>query len=264
LERMAEAADSQPEATVFACHVVGIDRDGNLLAHDERADWFNRNVDYNAPESWLWQNPVCHNGAVIRRAAHQAVGGMSLQHHPAPDWDLWIRFLSQGFKFEGLPEVLVESRVHGGAVTGTAQDRLVREYAMTSADTLHPWLLSLDRADLVVENLVGFLNRPEFRQGCPEYPADIVERLWTGPEMTPGLFASALQAFARDHHRLVTENHDLTHARDATEAQLARTQQSLADTQRRLAAASERLGRIETLPGFQFALKVRRSMQKRA
>ncbi|HLG95885.1 MAG TPA: glycosyltransferase family 2 protein [Bryobacteraceae bacterium] len=56
---------------------------------------------------------ICQPAAFFRREAFEAVGGLNPSLHVAFDYDLWIR-LSRERRFQAIPELLAESRMHSG------------------------------------------------------------------------------------------------------------------------------------------------------
>ena len=194
LSKHVEHFAEDPGLSVSYSHVQEIDEEGQPCDEGGYRAWFNGTTDLNDPKSWLWQNRLCHGTAVITRKAHDVIGPMRPDFVFAPDWDLWIRCLAAGQKFGVIPEPLMQARVHRSNITKRFDSRLSLEYAKLSAEHLHPFLLAVDRADLVEENIELFFERPEFRDEDPAFAEEILAVLAGGlPHKT---FAGALRRFS--------------------------------------------------------------------
>lgn len=58
----------------------------------------------------LLDNYVTHSSALARRDALLAVGGYEATLRTACDWDLWLKLADAGYRFRGVPEILVHYR----------------------------------------------------------------------------------------------------------------------------------------------------------
>jgi glycosyltransferase involved in cell wall biosynthesis len=62
-------------------------------------------------QTMYWRNLIPAPGALIRRAAYEAIGGIDLDFTHLEDWPLWLRLLRAGRTFGLLRETLVGYRV---------------------------------------------------------------------------------------------------------------------------------------------------------
>ena len=77
-------------------------------------------------------NPFVHSSVIIRRGAFDAVGGYRDGLMICEDYDLWLR-LSAVSRMENLPEMLVDYRIHDGAMTSGRQVRMALADACIAA-----------------------------------------------------------------------------------------------------------------------------------
>jgi glycosyltransferase involved in cell wall biosynthesis len=74
------------------------------------------------------RNPLCVSGAVLRRDAVVAAGGLEWPLRRAEDWDLWLRLLGRGERLVYEPQAVVRYRRRAGAlsgdIAGLARDQL--------------------------------------------------------------------------------------------------------------------------------------------
>jgi hypothetical protein len=69
------------------------------------------------PELFV-RNPVCASGALLRRDAVEAAGGIARDLPAAEDWDLWLRLLRSGARLGVARDAVVAYRRHPGAMSG--------------------------------------------------------------------------------------------------------------------------------------------------
>lgn len=120
LARMAECADSAPEAALLSCNSICINPDGT------RSQWLSgRGLD--RPQSFTLDRIIRHNDifimCAIRADAFHAVGGFNTVLAPCEDYDLWLRLLANGFTHHYTPELLgVYYRMPGSASSNRAAE----------------------------------------------------------------------------------------------------------------------------------------------
>lgn len=147
-----------PEVDLVATFIQEVDDQDNLITHSSVSDWFNRNLDLNRPENWLWGNHVCHSSVMMRRNVHARFWDYDSGLPYTNDWHNWIRFLANGVKFGVLPEKLTYYRCHSDNVSHKNPIRSYWEYAYISAVVLHPYLETINRRDMVRDNMERFLS----------------------------------------------------------------------------------------------------------
>lgn len=69
---------------------------------------------------------ICQPAAFLRAASYRRCG-LDASVKCSFDYDLWIRMAKLGFRFEALPQVLAESRMHGGAKSFYERDQAFRD-----------------------------------------------------------------------------------------------------------------------------------------
>lgn len=181
LQRQREYLDAHPEVDATATWVREIDAQGRPVVGTYEG-WFNRHWDLNDPASWVYQNPVCHNSTVVRRTLHDRLGGEHTGLRSSVDWEKWVRLIDGGARFGLIPEVLVETRVHGANMSGQATTVGLKDWAALTRDTLDPWLQRIGRKDLAEQNLAHFLREPSLAQ----VPTDqLAELLGTATGLDP-------------------------------------------------------------------------------
>ena len=63
-----------------------------------------------------YQSPIVHSSVLFKKSVALAVGGYRPEERHAEDFSLWGKLLEQG-EFIGLPERLVQFRIHGQSVS---------------------------------------------------------------------------------------------------------------------------------------------------
>ena len=156
-----EFLDRHPEVDICGTYLEEIDDAGNTVPSESRmyAPWFNKELDLNSPDCWIWENHLCHSGVLMRKSLHDRVGSFREELTYSPDWNFWLRALADGATFHVIPQELVRYRSHGSNITHRNFNALMWEYADTSARTLHPYLMRVGRPDLIAKNVQIFVKR---------------------------------------------------------------------------------------------------------
>jgi hypothetical protein len=86
----------------------------------------------NSVRAWVGRNPLCRSSTMVRRTLYQEIGGSDPAMVRAPDYELWTRALSRGYRFYVVPEALTFYRLHSGGVTfgSPVETTLEMGYAM--------------------------------------------------------------------------------------------------------------------------------------
>ena len=170
LERQLAVFAERPEIDICGTFIREIGGDG-LNAHEDAPgmQWFNVPLDLNDPTAWVWQNRLCHSSVVIRKAIHDRIGKWDERLRYALDWDFWIKALASGARFHVIPEPLTIYRIHGKNLTYQAPERLIEEFAEISATFFHPYLLKINREDLLLNNLMLFVDNSTLRERGKDY-----------------------------------------------------------------------------------------------
>jgi hypothetical protein len=161
LERQSAFLAEHPEVDICGTVVTEIDRNGAVASGETPyADWFNPSVDLNDPARWLWENRLCHSGAVVRAELHRRLGEFDNRLVYTPDWQFWLRALVAGARFAVIDEPLVGYRNHDSNITHKSPQGTLLEHAETSAHILFPWLRQQGRLDLIETTVQGFMGNP--------------------------------------------------------------------------------------------------------
>lgn len=163
--------ESHPNIDLVATFVQEVDELGNIDLNPVTANWFNASLDFNKPESWIWQNHICHSSVLIRKDIHDQVWDYESGLRHTNDWNNWIRLLARGARFHVIPEPLTYYRRHLENTTFQNPERTLWEYAYISVKTLHPYLRKIRRHDLLYKNLEKFFIDER-------YPSDFDQKLY--------------------------------------------------------------------------------------
>lgn len=153
--------DQHPEVDICGTYLEEIDDAGNLVPSENcmYAPWFNKELDLNSPDCWIWENHLCHSSVLMRKSLHDRIGFFREELTYSPDWNFWLRALAGSATFHVIPKELVQYRAHGSNITHRNFDALMWEYADISARTLHPYLARVGRLDLIAKNVQIFVKR---------------------------------------------------------------------------------------------------------
>lgn len=110
----------------------------------------------------LFNTPVFHPTAIMRKSSVLAVGGYSSHAPCAEDFDLWERMMHAGCKFANLGEVLLRYRLHPNV-------NRARYYMRMAATSLNICKRQLERLGLHVDTSSLALHRICCAP-CPETP----------------------------------------------------------------------------------------------
>lgn len=162
--------ESRPEMDAVITYVQEVDEKSDFITGSLSSDseWFNRDLDFNHVESWLWENHVCHSSVLMKRSVHDKLWDYDCGLRYTNDWSNWIRFLVGGVSFGVLPKKLTFYRRHAENVSKKNPVRAYWEYAYVSASLLHPYLEKIGRRDLVANNLRRFFNDPRYPGSAAE------------------------------------------------------------------------------------------------
>jgi glycosyltransferase involved in cell wall biosynthesis len=148
LEKQVKYLEEHPDVNILSTLVHEVDASGQIIGDEGLHQmWFNQEIDLNRPDSWLWQNHLCHSSALIGKAFHDRVGLTNPKLPYTADYEFWVRCLIAGGHFHVLPEKLTYYRAHGGNVTHKNPDRSLVEIAYIQSQ-LKPYLMKINRSDL--------------------------------------------------------------------------------------------------------------------
>lgn len=148
LELQVEGFARRPEVDVLGTFVTEVDAAGHIV-DGETAAWFNQEFDLDDVANWLMRNHLCHSSVLLRRSAHDRLGLLNPHLHVAADYELWLRGLAHGARFQVLREPLLFSRQHGANFWKRIErDRVFLELAYLFSAHLAPHLVELGREEL--------------------------------------------------------------------------------------------------------------------
>ncbi len=113
-----EAFERAPEVDVFYGDAQWIDEAGALIRPYPVRSFDAREL---ARECF-----ICQPAVFMRRSAYEAVGGIDPELQYTYDYDLWLR-LARRHRFEYLPEILAQSRMHRANKTIGSRRAVLRE-----------------------------------------------------------------------------------------------------------------------------------------
>ncbi|OXI87835.1 glycosyltransferase, group 2 family protein [Burkholderia sp. AU33423] len=153
--------DAHPDVDICGSFMAEIDASSQPVDPDKcfYAPWFNQDLDLNAPDSWVWENHLCHSTVLVRKSTHDRIGFFREDLTYSPDWDFWLRSLAGGARFHVMKDALLLYRAHGGNVTHRNRDALMWEYADISGGVVHPYLERIERFDLLRKSMESFVGR---------------------------------------------------------------------------------------------------------
>ena len=173
---------ANPGVGICGTFVTEIDSSGSALrSGTPHADWFNADRDLNEPASWIWENHLCHSGAVVRADLHRRLGPFDPMLTYTPDWQFWIRALIAGARFAVIDQPLVGYRSHGDNITHKQPAVALREHADTLSQLLIPWLKAKGRSELIERAVEGFVRHPQI-SASGELVGDVGSRLFGAGE----------------------------------------------------------------------------------
>ena len=153
IEKQLDYLNRHPDVDVLGTYATEVDADGKPIGSTGTfEDWFNRDIDYNKPESWICENHLCHSSVLMRRSLHDRIGWHNGTMMTAADYEYWVRAFIGGARFHVLPEQLTYYRAHGGNVTTKKQVRGCVELGYIHS-LLRPYLLRTERRDLDEQGL---------------------------------------------------------------------------------------------------------------
>ena len=179
IEKQVSYLEDHPDVDILGTFVTEIDPDGQPPAGGLQHEiWFNQDLDLNQPDSWLRQNRLCHSSVLMRKSLHDRIGQPNNDLPNTGDYEFWLRCLIGGAGFHVLPEKLTYYRFHGGNVTHKDPDRLFGEYVYIFCTHIKPYLLRINRYDLLNETIAVLLSFNEsYQKAAPNLKANVIENL---------------------------------------------------------------------------------------
>ena len=113
-QKQVDHLENHPETAVLAANILIINAD-----EDEMGYWDSDRANQSAEEIYTSMAKTCciaHPTVLMRSEIIKRYQYNSTQKE-GEDWDLWMRLLSEGYKIEKLPEVLLKYRVHAASFT---------------------------------------------------------------------------------------------------------------------------------------------------
>lgn len=220
LEQQANFFDRHPEVDICGTYIIEINKSSDVIEPQSvHADWFNVSVDLNDPSTWIWQNRLCHSGAVVRKEMHDVLGEFDNELMYTPDWQFWLRALVARARFAVLEEKLTFYRSHGENITHKNVARTVAEYAKTSVSIVMPWLHECGRNDLIDKLILGFIQHPEIISNL-SLQDDIVRTF------SDAHSAESFSSVFRTCIQMNKDKHDILNERDKALVELNKVQYS--------------------------------------
>ncbi len=92
----------------------------------------------NSVRTWVGQNLLCRSSTMVRRSLYHEIGGSDPAMVRAPDYELWTRALSRGYRYHLVPEALTYYRLHPHGVTHGSPVDTTLELAYATIRNLAP------------------------------------------------------------------------------------------------------------------------------
>lgn len=86
---------------------------------DEKGDVIRRNPTVHGDISRIYGQNVVHACFLFKPWVFTAVGGYDESLYGGEDWDFWVQAKKKGARFEYIPQVLYQYRIHPGSITAT-------------------------------------------------------------------------------------------------------------------------------------------------
>jgi glycosyltransferase involved in cell wall biosynthesis len=187
--------ETHPDLDVLGTFVTEVDAAGHA-ADNGTAAWFNQELDLNQIENWLMRNHLCHSSVLLRRSTHDRLGLLNPHLRVAADYELWLRGLAQGARFEVLKEPLLFSRQHGSnAWRKIGRIDLFLELAHLFSAYLAPHLAGRGQVEQI-NACVSFFNS-HFLAAATDEERSVLTRQLLNFSQYPRDFAGFVAAFER-------------------------------------------------------------------
>ena len=119
LEKQTAFMQANPDVDLVSSLVTGFPANEMREGFNLYIDWLNSLIDHESICREIFvESPLCHPSVTYRLAAVQGIGGYQ-ENGWAEDYDLWLRGYLAGWRFEKLPEVLLEWREYPDRLTRT-------------------------------------------------------------------------------------------------------------------------------------------------
>ena len=165
---------------ICGTYINQVDNNNNIVEPNQNEAWFNNQINLNEPINWIWSNHLCHSSVLMKKTVHDKGCLFDEDLIYTPDYDLWIKCLANNFKFHVIPEKLTYNRYHPDNITKKDPLRYFWEYLYISLKTLHPYLLKINRQDLISKNIENFLNPRNYFSINQAKQAKLLEFLLSG------------------------------------------------------------------------------------
>lgn len=148
------------DADLVSCNFIKMDEDGNLIA-DSSAKNLLSNVDEVLPII----NLVVHPGVLMKAEIFRNLGGYR-NFKTAQDYDLWLRFLSDGYHIRLMNDVLLHYRIRNKSIT--SQKMIEQFYAAKYEQRLYRMRLRTGTDDYTEENYAKYLKSKNIEHKATE------------------------------------------------------------------------------------------------
>ncbi len=98
----------------------------------------NTRTDLNLISSWVGKNLLSRSSTIVKKSVYESIGGSDPFMTFAPDYELWTRALSAGYRFGVIPKKLTNQSIHGKRVTHSNPSATFLEMAYTAGRNLSP------------------------------------------------------------------------------------------------------------------------------
>ncbi|GAX43513.1 putative glycosyl transferase [Tolypothrix sp. NIES-4075] len=178
LEKQVRYLESHPEVDILGTYIIEVDSESQPILGGKHEIWFNREIDLNQSENWIWRNHLCHSSVMMRKSAHALTGLFSDDLIYPRDYEFWIRCFVNKLSFEILAEKLTYYRFHGNNITYKYENKFYLSAAYIFCKHLRYYFESIQRFDIIARAVYLLIEFSDlYSENTSEFKANLVEIL---------------------------------------------------------------------------------------
>ncbi len=166
-EKQVKFMESHPDIDICGTFISEVDEEGKPI-HSIHEEWFNCTIDLSEPSSWVLQNRLCHSSVIMKKTVHDSVGEFNDDLIYSPDYEFWTRCLTKDAKFHVMTDKLTYYRYHGENITHKDPSRKYWETVYIYSRFLFPYLMKINRPDLVIKAIKNMIWRDGYSLNVSE------------------------------------------------------------------------------------------------
>ena len=178
LDKQVRYLESHPEVDILGTYIIEVDSESQPILGGKHEIWFNREIDLNQSENWIWRNHLCHSSVLMRKSAHDLTGLFTDDLIYPRDYEFWIRCFVNRLSFEILAEKLTYYRFHGNNITYKYEKKFYLSAAYIFCKHLRYYLESIQRFDIIARGVYLLIEFSDlYSDNTSEFKANLVEIL---------------------------------------------------------------------------------------